>query len=154
MLSDDDVRILRAEIQADTAAGRYEAAQAKVRLLTAAGQELYSTAAEPSPAGTPPINGGDVGADHARPRKNPVLAAVLSFLVCGLGQIYNGDLLRGSVLFLLFLVLFVVFWTLEAKPTIGLLVLLSLWIFGIVDAYRVAEQRSKETTAPLSSPGS
>ena len=31
----------------------------------------------------------------AQPRKNPGLAAVLSFVVPGVGQIYNGDFLRG-----------------------------------------------------------
>ena len=152
MLSDDDVRILRAEIQADTAAGRYEEAQAKVRLLTAAGQELYSTEAEPSPAGAPAIGGAGASAELARPRKNPALAAVLSFVVCGLGQIYNGEPLRGGALFILFVVLCVVFWNLAAYFTIGLLAPLGLWLFGIVDAYRAAEQMNKETTGPLSSP--
>src|SRR5689334_12300757 len=110
MLSEDDVRTLRAEIQADIAAGRYEEAQAKVRLLTAAGQELYSTAAEPSPAGPPAIDGAGAGAERPRLRKNPGLAAILSFAVCGLGQIYNGEPLRGIALLLLFMALFVVFW--------------------------------------------
>jgi TM2 domain-containing membrane protein YozV len=152
MLSEDDVRILRAEIQADTAAGRYEKAQAKLRLLSAAGQELYATGAAPSPAGGQLIGGAGAIAGHARPRKHPALAAVLSFVVCGLGQIYNGELLRGLVLFILFVVLFVVFWALEANFTIGLLVPIVLWIFGIVDAYRAAHQLNRDTPGPVSSP--
>jgi TM2 domain-containing membrane protein YozV len=154
MLSNDDVRTLRAEIQADTAAGRYEEAQAKVRLLTAAGQELYATAPEPSPAGPPAIDGAGAGADHPRLQKNPGLAAALSFAVCGLGQIYNGEPLRGIVLLVLFVVPFVAFWTLGANLTIGLLVPLGLWILGIVDAYRTAERMNRETTGPLGSPSS
>jgi len=31
----------------------------------------------------------------AQPRKNPGLAGVLSFVIPGLGQIYNGAFLRG-----------------------------------------------------------
>src|SRR3954467_10700562 len=93
MLSEEDVRLLRVEIQADTAAGRYEAAQAKVRMLTAAGQELYAPAAEPGTAQSPLVGRGGSGSvrDVQPARKNPILAAV----VCRLGQIYNGELLRG-----------------------------------------------------------
>jgi TM2 domain-containing membrane protein YozV len=152
MLSEDDVRRLRAEIQADTAAGRYEAVQAKVRLLTAAGQELYAPPAEPSTIDSQLVGAGGPGAGAAREvqpaRKNPVLAAFLSFVVCGLGQIYNGELLRGIVLFVLFAVLLVVFWALEGNFTIGLLVPIVLWIFGIVDAYRAATQMNRETATP------
>ena len=31
----------------------------------------------------------------AQPRKNPGMAAVLSLIVPGIGQFYNGDFLRG-----------------------------------------------------------
>lgn len=130
MLSEDDVQLLRAEIQADTAAGRYEAAQAKLRLLSAAGKD---------PSGTPATG---LSAAPAV-RKNPGLAAVLSFVVCGLGQIYNGELLRGIVMFVLYVVLFLLFWAIVPNFTIGLLVPIALWIFGIVDAYRMAEQMNR-----------
>jgi len=31
--------------------------------------------------------------------KNPGLAAILSFFICGLGQIYNGQIAKGIALF-------------------------------------------------------
>jgi len=35
-------------------------------------------------------------------QKNPGLAAVLSFFWCGLGQIYNGEILKGVALMVLY----------------------------------------------------
>ena len=67
------------------------------------------------------IGGAGASADRARPRKNLALAAVLSFVVCGLGQIYNGEPLRGGALFISFVVLLVVFRTVGSNFTIGLL---------------------------------
>jgi TM2 domain-containing membrane protein YozV len=72
--------------------------------------------------------------------KNPLVAALLSALLCGLGQIYDGRLLRGIVL----MALMVVLWTvgsLLGALTLGLgllpfaIVVGALWIFGVVDAY-------------------
>lgn len=60
--------------------------------------------------------------------KSPGLAAVLSFLIVGLGQVYNGDVLKGAVLFVGFLVL--------SFTVIGAL---GIWGFGIYDAYQVAK---------------
>jgi TM2 domain-containing membrane protein YozV len=78
-----------------------------------------------------------------RAEKNPLIAALCSFIIPGLGQIYNGDarkaiaLLFGTVAGLLFLVI----------P--GLIV----WIYGIYDAHKTAgrmnsgEIPGKSTTA-------
>lgn len=62
--------------------------------------------------------------------KNPVLAAVLCIFITGLGQVYNGDFLKGIVMFVGAVVLFV--------PTggIGSLAMLA-WSVG--DAYQVAK---------------
>ena|SRR3990167_2147284 len=55
--------------------------------------------------------------------KNPILAAVLSFIIPGLGQIYCGKIARGIViLFTAWLVI----------P----------WIYGIFDAYSLAQGKS------------
>ncbi|MCA1993538.1 MAG: zinc ribbon domain-containing protein [Coleofasciculus sp. S288] len=62
--------------------------------------------------------------------KNPTLAGILSFLVVGLGQVYNGDFLKGIVMFVMAVVLFV--------PTTGLSYFPML-AWSIVDAYRVAK---------------
>lgn len=55
---------------------------------------------------------------------DPLLAAVLSFVVPGLGQVYNGRFLRGAAVFLLS-------WT----------VIVYLW--GIYDAYRLASDEDR-----------
>jgi len=66
--------------------------------------------------------------------KNPGLAAVLSFFFSGLGQIYNGQILKG----LLFMAVQVVNFVL-AVVVIGLLTGLVVWVWAIVDAYASAE---------------
>ncbi len=67
--------------------------------------------------------------------KNAGLAAVLSFLWTGLGQIYNGQIGKG----ILFMVAqFVNFWLLFVL--IGFLTVPAFWIYGMVDAYRTAER--------------
>ena len=72
--------------------------------------------------------------------KSPLLAALLSALLCGLGQIYDGRILRGLVLMALMLILWAIGGLLGAL-TFGLgrlpfaIVAGALWIFGVVDAY-------------------
>ena len=72
--------------------------------------------------------------------KSPLLAALLSAFLCGLGQIYNGSILRGIILFVLMCVLWAISGFLGAL-TFGLgmipfaIVAGALWIFGVVDAY-------------------
>lgn len=72
--------------------------------------------------------------------KSPLLAALLSALLCGLGQIYDGRILRGVVLMVLMLILWAI-GSLLGVLTLGLgllpfaIVAGALWIFGVVDAY-------------------
>jgi TM2 domain-containing membrane protein YozV len=72
--------------------------------------------------------------------RSPLLAALLSALLCGLGQIYDGRFLRGIVLMALMLILWAIGGLLGAL-TFGLgmlpfaIVAGALWIFGVVDAY-------------------
>lgn len=40
------------------------------------------------------------------PRRNPAYAALFSFVVPGLGQVYNGDVLKGLVIVVAYLILF------------------------------------------------
>ena len=69
--------------------------------------------------------------------KNPVLAAILSFIITGLGQLYNGDLKKAALFFggqiLVALILWRISWT------IGSLVSLGIWAYGIYDAYVSAQ---------------
>jgi TM2 domain-containing membrane protein YozV len=60
--------------------------------------------------------------------KNQSLAAVLSFLFTGLGQVYNGDVLKGITMFVGLLIL--------SFTVIGAL---AIWVWSIVDAYQVAK---------------
>jgi TM2 domain-containing membrane protein YozV len=69
--------------------------------------------------------------------KNPGIAAVLSFFFCGLGQIYNGQILKGILMFTAYCVSIFLMWVI-----IGFITTPILWIWGIYDAYRTAENIS------------
>lgn len=62
--------------------------------------------------------------------KSPGIALLLSLLICGVGQMYNGQVAKG----ILMLIGFVLLWT----------VLLGwvIWIWSMVDAYSTAKQMS------------
>ncbi|MCJ7638298.1 MAG: hypothetical protein MUO70_00185 [Euryarchaeota archaeon] len=68
-------------------------------------------------------------------RKNPGVAAVLSFFWAGLGQIYNGQLAKGIG----FMVLYA-FSVLLIFVLIGLLLAPIVWLIGMWDAYHTAQQ--------------
>jgi TM2 domain-containing membrane protein YozV/RNA polymerase subunit RPABC4/transcription elongation factor Spt4 len=65
--------------------------------------------------------------------KSPGLAAVLSFFVTGLGQFYNGDIVKGLVLIVVQMVnvalMFVV---------VGFFTAFLTWVYGMVDAHNSA----------------
>ncbi|WP_411842699.1 hypothetical protein [Salinicoccus sp. HZC-1] len=68
-------------------------------------------------------------------QKSAGLAAVLSFFITGLGQIYNGQIFKGIFLILLQL--------LNGALTvilIGYLFLPIVWLYGVINAYRAAER--------------
>lgn len=73
-------------------------------------------------------------------QKSPLLAAILSAVICGLGQVYNGRVLRGIILFALMSIVWGIGAFLGAL-TFGLgmlpfaIVAGALWIFGVVDAF-------------------
>lgn len=64
------------------------------------------------------------------PEKSPLLAALCSFIFAGLGQVYNGDVTRGVLIFL--------------GTVIGSLFFvipgLIVWLYGIYDAYVTAKR--------------
>lgn len=71
--------------------------------------------------------------------KNSGLAAILSFFIAGLGQIYNGQIGKG--------VIFIVCYTISAFlmiVIIGFITTPILWIWGMVDAYKTAEKINAE----------
>jgi TM2 domain-containing membrane protein YozV len=85
-------------------------------------------------------------------RRKPLLAALLSFFVVGLGQIYNRELLRGIFLFTIFILSFTFFCSLSAlyllkgegklPPFVGILAMSAgfVWIYGVADAYIKAKK--------------
>jgi TM2 domain-containing membrane protein YozV len=75
--------------------------------------------------------------------KNPGVAAVLSFFITGLGQIYNGQIAKG--------VLFIVIQAINVLlmyVLIGFITSPIFWIWGMVDAYRTAEKINVKTNRP------
>lgn len=87
------------------------------------------------------------------PPRDPGIAAVLSFFVCGLGQMYNGQIGKGLLMLAAFAA--VVALTALAAAAESTLCLLTgagaagLWIFGIVDGKDAALR-----THHLEEPGS
>ncbi|MBU1723059.1 MAG: signal peptidase I [Gammaproteobacteria bacterium] len=84
-------------------------------------------------------------------RRKPLLALLMSFILPGYGQLYNGDLNKAVWLFLGFGLLTVpaialialylpTNWTLPALLT-SLLLLLVLWLYGMVNAFRSARRK-------------
>ncbi|MCS3923908.1 hypothetical protein [Methanosalsum natronophilum] len=66
--------------------------------------------------------------------KEPAFAAVLSFLVTGLGQVYNGEIGKGLLLFFV-----QIFNILLMFILIGVFTYLAVWVYSIYDAYNTAE---------------
>lgn len=67
--------------------------------------------------------------------KNEGMAAVLSFLFCGLGQIYNGQIGKGIVFCIIGLIMgFSIF------LLVGLVLYPIFWIYNIFDAYNTAKK--------------
>jgi hypothetical protein len=89
-------------------------------------------------------------------RKSPVLAAVLSFLIPGTGQVYNGEVRKGLGFFLIgaiftMLEIFLIrnndIRGMELGPVLvaGISVIL-FWIFNIYDAHTTAKTKRGENT--------
>ena len=79
-----------------------------------------------------------------RSEKSPGLAAVLSFFIAGLGQIYNGQIGKGVA----FMICYAISWLLMFV-LIGSITTPILWIWGMVDAYKVALHLNEEQIASL-----
>jgi TM2 domain-containing membrane protein YozV len=75
-----------------------------------------------------------------QPPKNPTLAAILSFLIAGVGQIYNGEVVKGIVIIVVQIVN-----VLLMGLVIGFITWPVVWIWSIYDAYKVAKRINDET---------
>ena len=67
--------------------------------------------------------------------KSPGLAAILSFFYTGLGQIYNGQIIKGLFLMLIQAINIVLMWVLIGWVTYAI-----VWLYGLFDAYSTANQ--------------
>jgi len=66
-------------------------------------------------------------------KKNEFVAAIASLFVTGLGQLYNGQIGKGILYFIIFIFFFI-----SLFQFIGFLLLPIWWLIGIVDAYITA----------------
>jgi len=79
-------------------------------------------------------------------KKNPVLAAVLSLLVTGLGQLYNDDIKKAVILFVAQVV--AVFVLLPLLGRFGALINIVIGAYSIYDAYVTAKATQTEAYLP------
>ncbi|MFQ3295427.1 MAG: TM2 domain-containing membrane protein YozV [Halobacteriales archaeon] len=84
----------------------------------------------------------EVKPDSTQNEKDSGLAGVASFLIPGLGQVYNGEIAKGIIAGIVVVAL--------ALTGIGLVFAVPMWIWLVYDAYKTAEntgQRSGTTTS-------
>ena len=85
--------------------------------------------------------------------KNPGLAALLSFVLVGAGQLYNGDVVKGIVLmvaeFTLVSLILVTIWFLVGVVFVP--ILLALWVYAVWDAWDKAEKINRGEYEPSDS---
>jgi TM2 domain-containing membrane protein YozV len=98
---------------------------------TAAGRLPTHLTQSPAPPPTPAIEGPPPAHSSAL---RPWLAATLS-LLCGLGQLYNGQIAKGMVLIVLGAAAI-----LSIQFPIGKIMAPLVWLYAIVDAYLVARR--------------
>ncbi|MBN2367147.1 MAG: zinc-ribbon domain-containing protein [Calditrichaeota bacterium] len=67
--------------------------------------------------------------------KNPAIAAILSFLFTGLGQIYNGQIEKGILFIIIGIIL-----AISMLILIGIILFPLFWLYNIYDAYTSAKQ--------------
>jgi TM2 domain-containing membrane protein YozV len=120
------------------------AASAPGQQIYAPPQQTYSQQ-QPMPPGSGVMRGepnpvviDSSGRKYAL-NKNPTVAVILSFLLSGLGQLYNGDFKK---FFLVWGVCIVVILIAVATGGVASFLLLGVWIWSMFDAYKVASRQS------------
>lgn len=71
-------------------------------------------------------------------RKDAILAGILSFLIIGLGQLYNGEPKKCILFFIIGIIAY-----LSISLWIGYLLLPLFWIYNVFDAYDTAKEMNK-----------
>lgn len=92
---------------------------------------IFATAAQFPPQFQPQLQ---PHASYRQENRSPGIAAVMSFVIPGAGQIFNGQIGKGIMMCCLFAV--GIFFSLFF---IGIPILVGVWAWAIYDAYAVAE---------------
>jgi len=90
------------------------------------------TGARQAPPPLPPAPG-----QWPRPPKSPGLAALLSMMFPGVGQVYNGQQTKAVVFFFVFVS--AIYATVTVDPMPFAFLIPFTWLFNLVDAYRSAD---------------
>ena len=88
--------------------------------------------ADPRVRGAAPAYAPAAGGAYAA-GKSPIAAVLLSFLIPGVGQFYNGDNKKGGIMLGVFVASVIL-----TAVAIGFLGILVVWIWSMIDAYQVA----------------
>ena len=75
--------------------------------------------------------------------KSVVVSLILSFLLTGLGQLYNGEISKGVI----FLVVAIILWILTVLTLFLCVVAIPFWIYGMYDAYTRPEEFNRALRA-------
>lgn len=73
---------------------------------------------------------------------NPFVAAVLSVLLPGLGQLYNRELQKGIAVLVAGLIALA-----SVAAVVGIVLYPAVWLYAVWDAYVVAERQANERAA-------
>lgn len=68
-------------------------------------------------------------------QKSPAVAALLSFLIPGIGQLYCGETKKGVIFFVLGIV-----FALSMVVLVGYVLYPIFWLYNIYDAYKTAKK--------------
>lgn len=82
---------------------------------------------------------------QTQPQKDSGIAAIASFVIPGLGQVYNGEIAKGIILGLVTIAF--------AITGIGLLIAIPMWIWLVYDAYKTAEAMNGHPLRTTGQPG-
>ncbi|MDP8206734.1 MAG: hypothetical protein P9L92_08745 [Candidatus Electryonea clarkiae] len=67
--------------------------------------------------------------------KNPAIATILSFFYAGLGQLYNGQIVKGIVFIVAYAISVLLMWV-----VVGFVTTPIIWIWGMIDANSSAKK--------------
>ena len=94
----------------------------------------------------PPQSSLDRAADDLLGGGNPFVAAALSAVIPGLGQLYNRELSKGIALIVIAMVA-----ALSTIIIVGIVLYPIVWVYAIYDAYKTAERQGSAADATAGS---